>query len=294
MIRRLFAAVSLIVLFAVVGAAQMHQEYLDVFTVRVKPESRGEFDIVSKGIAEANRHYNGDTWIAMEVLYGENNVVSFVSARPSYVGAQKGFELFLEALASDQNGQAGAKQYFNRFYGTTISARSELRRQRWDLSYNPPPDRAAYAKLVGEARFLRTTAVHVRPGSGLGFEANIKDLKAAYEKASSPLIVLVLQSDTGQQGTVYYLTRLIKTLGDLDSVTPTSQILGEEGYQKFMKVNAECVTSTETYISRYLPELSNPPAPVAAASPEFWKPKSKSAVMPLPSQGTKSSATGGQ
>ena len=65
-----------------VGQAQQAQEsYLDVFTVQVKPDKRAEFDAIGRKIAMANRQNKGDTWIAMETVYGPGDRVSFVSAQ---------------------------------------------------------------------------------------------------------------------------------------------------------------------------------------------------------------------
>jgi uncharacterized protein involved in type VI secretion and phage assembly len=50
-------------------------------------------------------------------------------------------------------------------------------------------------------------------------------------------------------------------------------LLGEEGYAKYLKTSAEVVESTETVISRFVPELSNAPAEVVAAAPDYWTPK---------------------
>jgi hypothetical protein len=55
---------------------------------------------------------------------------------------------------------------------------------------------------------------------------------------------------------------------------PTIQhTLGEEGYAKFLKTNAEVVAATETVIDHFLPELSNATEEVAAVAPDYWKPK---------------------
>jgi len=72
-----------------------------------------------------------------------------------------------------------------------LSSRSEIRRQRWELSSNVPTDPARYAKLVAESRGLRTTVVHVRPGEAATFEALAKDAKTARDKASPPLTAWV-------------------------------------------------------------------------------------------------------
>jgi hypothetical protein len=52
------------------------------------------------------------------------------------------------------------------------------------------------------------------------------------------------------------------------------QTLGDEGYAKFLKANAEAVSGTETVINRFLPELSNAPEQVASTALDFWRPKS--------------------
>ena len=35
----------------------------------------------------------------------------------------------------------------------------------------------------------------------------------------------------------------------------------------------EAVFNTETYLNRYVPELSNPPEEIVSVAPEFWRPK---------------------
>jgi hypothetical protein len=49
--------------------------------------------------------------------------------------------------------------------------------------------------------------------------------------------------------------------------------LGEEGYAHYLKAASEIVENTETVISHFLPDLSNPPADVVAAAPDYWNPK---------------------
>jgi len=54
--------------------------------------------------------------------------------------------------------------------------------------------------------------------------------------------------------------------------------MGEGAYQKYLKAITESVEGSETILQRLLPELSNPPAGVIAASPDFWTPKPKPAA----------------
>ena len=268
------------VLLAVLAAGQAQQaqeEYLDVFTVQVKPEKRADFDAVAKKIAAANRQNNGDSWLAMETVYGPGNRVNFISTRHSYGDVEKATGVFLEAMQKTY-GKAVTDKMFQDFGQCLVSARSEFRRRRWDLSSNPPADPAALAKLVGEARWLHTTVVHVKPGQAASFEALLKDVKAAREKASPPLTVLVSEAVAGQEGTVFYVTTLQNSLAGFDAIPPLQQTLGEEGYEKFLKANAEAVLGSETVINRFLPELSNAPQQVASLAPDFWRPKATAPV----------------
>jgi hypothetical protein len=270
-------AFVLLVALAVSQTQQAQESYLDVFTVQVKPEKRAEFDAISRKIAVANRQNHGDTWIAIETVYGPGNRVSFVSTRNSYAEAESAVGAFMGALQKSY-GKAGVDKIFQDLSQCTVKSGSELRRRRWDLSSNAPTDPASYAKLVAESRWLRTTSVHVRPGEVESFETLLKDMKAAREKATPPLTVLVSQAVAGQEGTVFYVTTLQSSLAGFDAIPPLQQTLGEDGYAKFLKTNAEAVSGTETVINRFLPDLSNAPEAIAAIAPDFWAPKSSVAT----------------
>ena len=261
-----------VVLLAALVAGQTPEQYLDVYTAQVKPEKRADFDVVMKKMVAANRQSKGDSWLAMETAYGPGDRVSFVSVRQGYGDAEKSSDAFYAALHKVY-GNAGVDKMFRDFGQCVLSTRSEFRRRRWDLSSNAPTDPAAMTKLLGEARYLRTTAVHVRPGQVAAYEALLKEVKAAREKASPPQTILVSQAVAGQEGTVFYITALQNSLAGFDAVPTIQQTLGDEGYQRFLKTSAETVVNTETVINRFLPELSNAPEEVAAVAPKYWQPK---------------------
>lgn len=277
---------SLVVMLLALGTvAQAQEDYLDVFTVQVKPEKRADFDALSKKIVAANRQNSGDIWLAMETTYGPGNRVTFVSTRKSYGDIEKATGMFYQAMEKSM-GKAATEKLFADFNQCLVSSRSEVRRRRWDLSANAPTDAAGYAKLIADSRWLRTTAVHVKPGQNNAFEAILKDLKTAREKTAPPQLMLVSQAVAGQEGTVYYVTTLQTSLAGFDAVTPLPQLLGADGYDKFLKASAESVSDTETVINRFVPELSNPAPDIVAGAPDFWTPKpataktAKSAVVP--------------
>ena len=246
--------------------------YLDEFIVKVKPEKRAEFDAINKKIVALNRRNKGDVWLASENTYGEGNVVTFVSLRSGFGDAQKGFDLFMGALAKP-GGMAAAEKIFQDFNSCAVSTRGEIRRRRPDLGTNVPSSAAETGSVIGKARFLYMVTVRVRPGRALEYEDQIKTVTDARAKAGAKQTWFVSQSVVGQQGTVYYITRPLGSLGEIDGGSTLPQLLGTNGYKQYQKGLAENTFSTEITISRYLPELSNPPAEVAAADPAFWNPK---------------------
>lgn len=277
--RKVTGAMFAVVLLAALAAGQAQQaleDYLDVLTVQVKPDKRAEFDAINKKIAVANRQNKGDTWLAMETVYGRGNRVTFVSSRHGYTDVETAMGVFDHAMEKAL-GKAGAEKLERDFNQCIDSSRSEIRRRRWDLSSNAPSDAAAYAKLIGESRWLRTVTVHVKPGQVGAFEALAKDIKTARDKSSSPA-VLVSQAVAGQDGTVFYVTTLENSLARFDSLPTNPQLLGDEGYQKFLKTNSEAVSGTETVINRFLPELSSAPEQVVAMAPDYWQPKPATTV----------------
>jgi hypothetical protein len=269
--KAMWTAVAL-VLLATLAAAQMQEQYLDVYTVQVKPEKRADFDALTKKMVAANRQNQGDIWLTMEAVYGPGDRVTFISTRQGYGDAEKASDTFYGAIQKAY-GKPGTDKLFQDYSQCVTSSRSEFRRRRWDLSSNAPTDSAGLAKLLGESRWLRTVVVHVRPGQVDGFEALEKDLKVAREKASPPITTLISQAVAGQEGIVYYVTTPQTSLAGFETMPSMQKLLGDDGYAKYLKVNIDAVANTETVINHFLPELSNPPEAVVAAAPDYWRPK---------------------
>jgi len=258
------------VLLAAPLGAQMQEGYLDIDINKVKMGKRAEFDSLTKRMVQINRKNKGDTWLAFEVLYGPSNTVYFVSTRSGYGAAGEGLKAFEGALTAGL-GAAGMHQLFDAADATIESERTELRKRRWDLSASAPSDAAAYNRLVGEARYLRTAIVHVRPGRIPDYEAQLKIVKEAQERVNAGVPNFVSQAVAGQQTGVFYITTLLKSLADLDKIKPVQEVLGSS-YASYARVIAECVSETEVQISRFLPELSNPPEEIVAIDSKFWRP----------------------
>lgn len=282
MLRRVLGSLAAVVFLAMPCIARAQGDYLDVYRVKVKPEKSSEFNTLTKKWVDANRRYNGDHWLALETVYGEGDVYVFTSIRGNYAEIDKANEAVMSAVSKAFGAQAEA--IMQGFGNCLASSRSELRRRRWDLSRKVPADAAAYAKLVGESRYLRTTAVHVRPGRVAEFEALLKDLKAAGEKAANTQPVFVSQAIEGTKGTTFYVSTLRSSMAGFDNNPTTKDILGEEGYKKFLQANADSVEEADSTLFRFSPELSNPPDDVVAVAPDFWRPKAASEAAAAPKQ----------
>lgn len=271
MLRKAVWALAVIVSLALPATVKAQGDYLEVYRAKVKPEKIGDFYALTKKWVDANRQNGGDRWEALETVYGEGDVFQFVSSRRNYADLDKMNDAVMAAAAKAFG--PDMEKIMGEYESCLVSSRVELRRRRGDLSRKAPADPAALAKLVGSSRYVRTTAVHVKPGKILEFEGVLKDLKAAAEKNPNTQTVLVSQVIEGTKGTTFYISTLRSSLAGFDNNPTTRDLLGEDGYKKFQQVSAEVVEEADSTMYRFSPELSNPPDEVAAAAPDFWHPK---------------------
>ncbi|MCU1240282.1 MAG: hypothetical protein JWO71_1008 [Candidatus Acidoferrum typicum] len=269
--KALWALVAVVCLVAP-AAAQAQGDYLDVYTVKVKPEKLTDFQALTKKFADANRRFNGERWLALESVYGEGNVYQFTSTRKDYADIERANEAEMVAV-SKAFGKEAAQKFGQDFDSCLVWSRNELRRRRWDLSRKAPQDPEAYAKFIGESRLLRTTAVHIRPGHVPDFEALMKDVKEVAEKNPNTAPVFVSQVIEGGKGAIFYVSTLRSSMGGFDHNPTTKEILGEEGFKKFQQVSADSVEVADSALYRFSADLSNPPEEVAKVAMDFWHPK---------------------
>jgi hypothetical protein len=270
--RKAIWALVVIVCLAAPVAVHAQGDYLDVFIVKVKPEKLADFQALTKRWVDANRRFNGDTWIAMETVYGEGDVYQFTSQRKDYADVDRSNEAVMSAV-NKAVGKEAADKMGRDFENCLVWSRAELRRRRWDLSRKAPTDAAAYTKTIGESRVLRTVAVHLRPGRIAEFEAYLKEAKEAGERNANTAPLFVSQVIEGGKGTTFYVTSLRSSLGGFDKNPTLREILGEEGFKKYLQMNAEAVEETASTLFRFSPELSNPPEEVVKVAADFWQPK---------------------
>jgi hypothetical protein len=262
-------------------AVHAQGDYLDIFIVKVKPEKTAEFTALSKKWADANRRFNGDRWLALEAVYGEGNVYQFTSTRKDYADIDKTNEASMLAV-NKAFGKETAQKMGQDFMNCLVWSRTELRRRRWDLSRKAPQEAEAYAKFIGQSRFLRTTAVHIRSGHVSDFEALSKETKEAGEKNPDTQPVFVSQVVEGGKGATFYVSTLRSSMSGFDHNPTMREILGDEGFKKYQQINADAVETAESTLYRFSPDLSNPPEEIAKVAMDFWHPKAMMAAAAKP------------
>ena len=259
--------------------AQMMNDYLDVGIVTVKPEKRTEFEAIIKKMVDGNRKHQGDHWLTTEMMFGPGNTFTYVSPRQNYAGVEQGYGSFMGAMQKSL-GAAGSAKLMQDFSNCLSSTRGEFRRRRWDLSANAPTSESDMNQLVGQARWLRTAIIRVRPGRGRDYEEQLRTIKQARERAAKKAPTLVSQSVAGQSPTIYYITNVVDSLGALDAIPPLPELLGEEGYRNYQKTVSEVVLAVEINVSRIVAELSHLNEATVSVAPEFWRPKPPAAAKP--------------
>lgn len=258
--------------FLAVSAEAQMGAYLDYYVVKVKPEKRADFENVAKKIVEANRKNGGDTWLTFDTMYGDNDTMAFVSTRKDVGAIDTANDMFMKAL-KDAYGD-GAEAVLHDFNACISSGRGVIRKRRPDLSFNAPANDDDYAKLIGEARYIRTTTVRFKPGHPSDTEELFGMIKQANAKSDPSSMMLVSQAIAGDAAGTYYISSLGPSIGSLDSTAPPlKEVLGEEDFAKYEKIVADSVISSESTIAKIRPELSNPPAPVVEVSRDFWTPQ---------------------
>jgi len=246
--------------------------YLDVYIAKLKPEKASDAEAIAKKITDANRQNSGDRVIVEQPLYGDPYTLIFLTQRESYADVDKGNDAFMASL-NKTFGKEGSQKIFNDWNNCLVSARTQLRMRRPDLSSKMPADPQAFAQFVGQSRVLRTFVFHVRPGRSSEFEELIKEINARAAKMPDTQPVLVSQVVEGENDGAYYISFLRKSLAGFDKEVMLPDILGKEGMEKFEKTMADVEQHTESALYRFRPDLSWPPDAIAEASADYWNPK---------------------
>ncbi len=274
---------------AISAEAQIAGSYLDYYIVKVKPEKVADFEAIARKIVEANRKHSGDNWVAFDTMYGDDNTVAFVSTRNDLGSIETANQAFMKALKNAYGN--GTEAMLNDFSACITSARGEIRKRRPDLSSNAPASDEDYARLVGEARYIQTVAVRVKPGHGSAAEEMFKIAKAANDKKNPSIAILISQAIAGNDSGTFYVSHLAPSMASVE-LPQLKELLGDEAYSNFQQIAAESTIGAEATIAKIRPEWSNPPAPIVEVSRDYWTPQPAPATAARAKKNVKEKAAG--
>jgi hypothetical protein len=275
--RNVTAAIYGLLLTGACAVAQTGADYLDLTRVQVRGDKSKEFEDAIKKMADANRKYKGDRWVALSTEYGDFGGYSFSSTRQNMEAVETAMGAFRNAL-KEGLGPLGEK-LMRDLMAYSVSGHNEIRHRRWDLSVNAPSSMEGLTKMVAKTRWIRTLTVNLKPGHNVDYVEAWKPFKQELAKVSPPVPMLVSESTTGPPAIfvgVYY-----QDWAQMDAAMPgVMNAVTSQAYQGLMKASQISVADSRWDILRIRPELSCPPDEVIQADPAFWKPKPAAAPKP--------------
>lgn len=131
---------------------------------------------------------------------------------------------------------------------------------------------------IAQMRYFEISHFVIRPGHGQEWEALVKEVKSAYEKALPDARWAVYESMYGaDNGGVFVVFTPMKSLAETDQAMLDSKkfvaAAGESGMKKIEELEASCVASRATNIFAFNPKISYPPEAWVKADPAFWSTK---------------------
>src|ERR1017187_5946129 len=95
--RMVMVGVCGFVLTSACAMAQSATDYLDMTRVQVRGDKTKEFEDAIKKLAEVNRKFKGDRWVALSTQYGEFGGYTFSSTRGNLAAGRPGMGAFQKA-----------------------------------------------------------------------------------------------------------------------------------------------------------------------------------------------------
>jgi len=139
-----------------------------------------------------------------------------------------------------------------------------------DLSYYGTP------LNLGRTHFVWLNIVHLRRGHVEDYAELRKIQNAAFVKVGAKWSRAVYVIGNGGSATDYLVMWPMESLSDMDrpAAWNNRDALGES-FERYRKLNADIIVSTEEIIFAVNPKMSNPSKAFIEADPDFWTPKAK-------------------
>jgi len=265
-------------LTAVGAISQTGADYLDITRVQVRGDKSKEFEDAIKKMAEANRKYKGDHWVALSTEYGEFGNYAFSSPRENMAAVETAMGTFQKALKEGLGPLA--EKLMRDLSAYSVSGHSQLRHRRWDLSVNAPSNAADFNKMMAKTRWIRALSLEMKPGLNMQYLEAWKPFQQELAKISPPVPILVSESSTGAPA--IYVGVFYQSMADMDAgMAGVQKAVQSDAYQQLMKATQLTVAASRWEILKVRPELSCPTDEIIQAD-AFWKPKPMAAAAPKP------------
>jgi hypothetical protein len=249
------------------GSLAAQAQFLDILAVKARPDKMGEFDAISRKVADANRRGKGDEWIAYSEIYGEPGNYFLVSSRAKLSDIQAAEKKFNAAIKE----YVGPVEKFYGDYGKLVeSFHTMIESQRPDLSSHVPSDPAAGMAEIGSARYLFLIGIDVKPGQSL--DSEMKMVKEGMDRSDGKRASYVSQSLVGAPANGYTVVLFLQSLDDVAGIPSVRSVLGDSYAEFEREVAAKC-ERIQYRLLKIMPEWSNPSKAIVDADPKFWNPK---------------------
>jgi hypothetical protein len=245
----------------------------------IKPGRMGPHEANAARFVAIQNKANAESFrLGLLPVSGDNNVVLYLEGYPSFADlekAQRQFEATLAANASiraelEQNTQQGADMH--------ATQKTALAVYRPDLSFRP-----SRMDTIAKARYFGVSTSRISMGRSRDYEAWLKELNAAREKANAEGIhTAVFQVLSGAPMGTYMSFTTNHSLAEWDEFRARAEernkaidaaLGGESVVKERARQAAEILADSSTVLYAVSPSISRPAPQFAAYDPDFWKPK---------------------
>lgn len=283
------ATLPFLALLAAFGGAAAAQEEMGPPPVllinkeEIKPGQMGPHERnAAQFVAIQNKANAGSHRLALVPVSGDTNQVLYLEGYGTFAEMEKAFQQFEATLAVNAALRSELEQNTRQGADMHASQKASIAVFRPDLSFRPKK-----MEDVARSRYFGVGATRLNPGRTSDYEAWVKELNAAREKANVEGIhTAVYQVISGASVGTYMTFTMNRSLAEWDEFRAKmgdrnkaidAALGGESVVAERAKRAGEIIA--DTYVTLYAlnASISRPGEAFVAYDPEFWKPKASPA-----------------
>ena len=245
----------------------------------IKPGQMGAHEKNAANFVAIQNKLNAESHrLALVPVSGDDNVVLYLEGYPSFADMEKAARQFEGAVAANASIRAELEQNTRQGADMHASQKTSIAVFRPDLSFRPKR-----VDDVARSRYFGVGVSRIQPGHSSDYEAWVKELNAAREKANAEGInTAVYQVISGASVGTYMSFTMNRSLAEWDEFgakmaernKAIDAALGGEAVVKERAKQASDIIA-DTYVALYAlnPSISRPGPAFVAYDPDFWQPK---------------------